>query len=106
MSGDTFHKVANVNDVLPGSVKAVQIGSLSIAICNVDGKFYAVEDVCTHDGARLDVGELSGCEIECPRHGARFDVTSGKVLCLPAVTPLSTYDVDIRGSEIWVAASN
>ncbi len=71
-------------------------------LCNVDGTIYAVEDVCTHDGAPLDQGELEGSCIVCPRHGARFDVTSGAALTLPAVLPLPTYPVRIEGDAVYV----
>src|SRR3712207_9141244 len=56
-----------------------------VALCNVSGEFYAIEDVCTHDAGPLDQGELIGSQIKCPRHGAKFDVTTGKALTLPAV---------------------
>ena len=69
-------------------------------MCNVAGTFYAVEDVCTHDGGALDASELDGCRIMCPRHGAFFDVTTGKALTLPAVSPLPTYTVTVSGDAI------
>ncbi len=71
-------------------------------LCNVGGAFYAVEDVCTHDGGPLDQGELDGCRIMCPRHGALFDVISGKALTMPAVVPLPTYSVTVEGDDISV----
>ncbi len=69
--------VAQASDVPPGRVLSVPVGDLEVAVCNVDGTFYAIDDVCTHDGGALDQGELEGNEIECPRHGARFDVRTG-----------------------------
>jgi 3-phenylpropionate/trans-cinnamate dioxygenase ferredoxin subunit len=75
----------------------------SIALCNVDGEFFAIDDVCTHDGGPLGQGELRGNVIECPRHGARFDVRTGKVLALPAPKPVGTYSVQVEGTEIRVA---
>lgn len=73
-----------------------------LLLCNVDGSIYAVEDVCTHDGGPLDQGELEGCRIVCPRHGAVFDVRTGEVLALPAVIPLPTYAVRVEGDEVFV----
>ncbi len=67
------------------------------------GQFYAIDDVCTHDGGPLDQGTLEGEVIECPRHGARFDVRSGKVLALPAVRPISAYRLKVEGDHILVA---
>lgn len=94
--------VARVSDVAPGTVKYVEANGARIALCNVDGTFYAVDDVCTHDGGPLDQGYLEGTSIECPRHGARFDVTTGRVLALPAVIPLKTYRVEVVGEEVMV----
>ena len=94
--------VAKTADVAPGTAHAVEIGDHRIAICNTGDAFYAIDDVCSHDGGPLDQGRLDGIEIECPRHGARFDVTSGKVLCLPAVRPLKTYPTRVEGDSIAV----
>ena len=68
----------------PGGKKLVEVDGRAIAVFNVDGAFHAIDDVCTHDGGPLAEGELIGCEIECPRHGARFDVRTGRPLCMPA----------------------
>lgn len=71
-------------------------------LCNVDGKIYAIEDVCTHDGGALEQGTLEGETIVCPRHGATFDVRTGDVITLPAVVPLMTFDVSVEGDNIFV----
>ena len=71
-------------------------------LCNVDGDIYAIEDVCTHDGGELDQGELEGCRIMCPRHGAFFDVTTGAALTPPAVMPVATFKVRLEGNDIHV----
>jgi 3-phenylpropionate/trans-cinnamate dioxygenase ferredoxin component len=94
--------VANVADVAPGTTKRVVIDGREILICNVDGSFFAIEDVCTHDGAPLDQGDLDGNCIVCPRHGAMFDVRTGDALTLPAVIPLSTYAVELKDGEILI----
>jgi len=94
--------VANVADIAPGTTKRVVVDGQEILICNVDGSFFAIEDVCTHDGAPLDQGDLDGKCIICPRHGAMFDVQTGEALTLPAVLPLSTYAVELRDGEILV----
>lgn len=98
-----FIKVASVDEIEPGRVKVAVIGSKRIAICNVDGEFYAIDDVCTHDGGSLDQGELFGDVIECPRHGARFDVRTGAVKALPAVVPVRTYQVRVVDNAVEVA---
>ena len=98
-----FIKVAQTSDIPAGRAKVVVVGDRRIALCNVDGQFFAIDDLCTHDGGPLDQGELEGEVIECPRHGARFSVRTGKVLALPAVKPLNAYPLKVEGSEIRVA---
>jgi 3-phenylpropionate/trans-cinnamate dioxygenase ferredoxin subunit len=94
--------VARVEDLPVGSVKVVEAAGRQIALCNYDGTIYAIDDVCTHDGGSLDQGELVGAEIECPRHGARFDVTTGRATRLPAVRPVRSYKVEIKDGSIAV----
>jgi 3-phenylpropionate/trans-cinnamate dioxygenase ferredoxin subunit len=93
---------ARRDEIPPGTTKRIEVGGEAVLLCNVDGDFYAVEDVCTHDGGPLDQGELAGCRIMCPRHGALFDVTSGAALTLPAVVPLATYRVRLEGENVFV----
>ncbi len=94
--------VAKNGDVAPGSVRVVEANGKRIALCNFDGTIYAIDDVCTHDRGPLDQGELIGAEIECPRHGARFDVRTGVATRLPAIRPVKTYPVSADGDEIAV----
>jgi len=95
-------KVANCQEVPPGAKKLVDVDGRAIALFNIGGTFYAIDDVCTHDGGPLAEGELSGCEIECPRHGARFDVRTGKPLCMPAIEPVTTHKVVVQGEGVFV----
>jgi 3-phenylpropionate/trans-cinnamate dioxygenase ferredoxin subunit len=95
-------KAALVGEIPAGRVKLLENGDQRIAVCNVEGQIYAIEDVCTHDGGPLDQGELDGNEIECPRHGARFDVRTGEATLMPAVMPVQTYAVKIEGDEVLV----
>lgn len=97
-----FVTVAAIADVPEGRVTVVEPNGHRIALCNVGGVVYAIDDVCTHDGGALDQGELDDVSIECPRHGARFDVTTGRVLALPAVRPVRTYPVSVENGEIAV----
>lgn len=97
-----YVKVATASEVPPGTVKVYDVDGRQIALCNVDGTYHAIDDVCTHDGGSLDQGALDGNEIECPRHGARFDVTTGRALTLPAVMPVKSYPVQVDGDEIKV----
>ena len=95
-----FVKVGKLSDVPPGAAKVFEIEDRAVAVCNVDGELYAIDDVCTHDEGSLDQGELEGYEIECPRHGARFDVRTGAVRALPAVVPVDTFKVRVEGDDI------
>ena len=97
-----FTKVGSLSDVPPGTAKVYEVGDRAIAVCNVDGELYAVDDVCTHDEGSLDQGGLEGFEIECPRHAARFDVRTGKVTALPAVLPIDTFPVRVDGDDIEI----
>lgn len=97
-----FQRVAAVSDIPPGVSKVYEVGDKVVAVCNVSGDLYAIEDVCTHDGASFGQGELDGCEIECPRHGARFDVRDGSATELPAVVPVDTFPVRVEGDDIEV----
>ncbi len=100
-------EAGSVGDIPAGRVKLVHDESedLRIAVCNLDGQFFAIEDVCTHDGGPLDQGQLEGAEIECPRHGARFDVRTGAVTQMPAAMPLQTYPVKIEGDQLFVGTT-
>jgi 3-phenylpropionate/trans-cinnamate dioxygenase ferredoxin component len=90
------------DDLGKGEVRVVQAGRDRLAVCNVDDSFHCIADVCTHDGGSLDQGELDGREIECPRHGARFDVTTGRATCMPAVVPVKVYPVRVQDGEIQI----
>jgi 3-phenylpropionate/trans-cinnamate dioxygenase ferredoxin component len=95
--------VGKTSDIAPGTVQVFAVEGHDIAVANVAGKFYAFADVCTHDNGPVAEGELDGCVIECPRHGARFDITTGQVLSMPAVVPLPIYDLQVVGDEIRVS---
>jgi 3-phenylpropionate/trans-cinnamate dioxygenase ferredoxin subunit len=97
-----FVKAAKVSDVPVGRAITVEVNEEDIALCNVGGELYAVANVCTHDGGPLGEGHLYGDLIECPRHGARFDVKSGAVKSLPAIMPIDTYPIKVEGDEILV----
>ena len=97
-----FVKLAETADVAPGQVRVFEAQGRRIALCNVDGAFYAIDDVCTHDGGPLDQGEIDGHQIECPRHGARFDVRDGRALTLPAVRPVRSYPVQVEDGVVKV----
>jgi 3-phenylpropionate/trans-cinnamate dioxygenase ferredoxin subunit len=88
--------------VAPGEVRVFEANGDSIAIANVEGRFYALDNVCTHDGGPLGEGMLFGDQVECPRHGARFNVETGRVMALPAVLPVRTYPVRVTDGMVEV----
>jgi 3-phenylpropionate/trans-cinnamate dioxygenase ferredoxin subunit len=97
-----YVKIGNSADVPAGRAKVYDIGGREVALCNVDGVLFAIDNVCTHDEGSLDQGELDGWEIECPRHGARFDVRTGLVTEAPAVLPVDTFPVRVDGDDVEV----
>ncbi|MCY3985473.1 MAG: non-heme iron oxygenase ferredoxin subunit [Candidatus Dadabacteria bacterium] len=97
-----YEKVAKVTDIAEGDVESFFVGADAIAICRVDGNFYAFRDECTHQSFTLSDGDLEGERITCCYHGAEFNVRTGEALCLPAVEPLETYSVKIDGADILV----
>lgn len=99
-----FVTVAKTSEIAPGTVKVVRVDGVPIGVANVDGEFYAFADVCTHDDGPVAEGELDGYQIECPRHGARFDIRTGAVKLLPAVVPIPVYPLQVVGDEIQVSS--
>lgn len=99
-------KVADTGDIPEGEARVFNVENISIAICNVGGTYYAIENVCTHDNGPLGEGRLIGTQIECPRHGARFDVTSGEVKKQPAYSPVPTFPVQIDNGAIFIDITN
>ena len=102
MSADGFVTVAKVGEIPPGGRKIVRIDDQTVAVFRLDDGYYAIEDVCTHDGGPVAEGPLEGDIIECPRHGAKFNVKTGAVVAMPATSPVPTYTVRIQGDDIQV----
>ncbi len=98
--------VAKAADVQPGQMKVFEVAGTRIALCNVDGRFYAIEDVCTHDDGPLGEGTLDGKIAECPRHGGQFDVTTGAATRMPAIVPVRTFPVTVEGGDVFVETKN
>ena len=97
-----FVKVAGTGDIAPGAGKAVDSGGRRIALFNIEGTFYAIDDTCTHRDGPLSEGMVVGAEVTCPWHGAVFDVTSGSVLGAPAPRDVARYAVRVEGEDIEV----
>jgi nitrite reductase/ring-hydroxylating ferredoxin subunit len=95
-------KVAETNDVPPGTATAVEADGHRIALFNHAGGYYAIDDVCTHRGGPLSEGEVNATVVTCPLHGATFDITTGNVLGPPAPEGVASYKVQIDGNDIKV----
>lgn len=97
-----FIRVAKVGDIPEGGARCVVHRRRRIALYKVNGQIYATDDICSHAEASLSAGHLEGYEVICPLHGARFDIRTGQALCLPAVTPVATYEVRVEGDDVLV----
>jgi glycine betaine catabolism B len=97
-----FIKVAETNEIQPSHMKLVELGDENICVVNVNGKYYAIGNVCTHEGGPLADGTLEGYEVECPWHGSKFDVRTGEVTAPPADLPVPSYEVKVNGNSILV----
>jgi 3-phenylpropionate/trans-cinnamate dioxygenase ferredoxin subunit len=95
-------QVAQGGDVPEGRAKIVEAKGQRLVLVQVDGNHFAMQDLCTHDDGPLGEGDLFRDLIECPRHGARFNVKTGQAVTLPAVVPVKTYPVKTVGDAIFV----
>lgn len=98
----TLVKVAEKKDLPGSSAKAVEVNGKQVALFNVDDKYYAIDDTCTHAGGSLSEGSIDGTEVTCPWHGATFDITSGKVTGAPAQEDVKAYNVIVEGEDIKI----
>lgn len=97
-----YYPICSVEDLLPGERLFIEIGDEAVVLFNIAGDFYAISDVCTHDGGPLGEGEVEDHQIICPRHGARFDLKTGEVLSLPAVRGVPSYPVRVVDGQIEI----
>jgi glycine betaine catabolism B len=100
--GEDFVKVAETEDVQVSQMMAVEINDEKICLANVNGKYYAIGNVCTHMGGPLADGKLEEYIVQCPWHGSRFDIRSGEVVRPPAMKPESTYEVKVENNDILI----
>jgi len=97
-----FVVVASTEEIPPGTRKLIDFEEVTVAVINIAGHFYCIEDVCSHDDGPVAEGDIEGFAIECPRHGAKFDIRDGGVLAMPAVKPIPTYQVKVEGGQVLV----
>lgn len=94
--------VADTGELAPGEWRTVEVEGTVIVVFNLGGEYYAIEDVCTHDGGQLTGGSVQGNEIVCPRHGARFCIQTGEALSAPAYEPTAKFPVRVEDGAIQV----
>ena len=97
-----FVGVAQASELPNGERLFLEIDEQSIVVFNIGGQYYAIADLCSHDDGPLGDGEISGMEVICPRHGARFDLRTGKVLSLPAIVDIPAYPVRVQNGEVQI----
>ena len=97
-----FVKVASASEIAPGQARLVNIKGREIALFNIEGSFFALDNACTHEEGPLVEGDIEGHEVTCPCHGAKFDIRTGEVLCAPAYGDVTRYNVRVTGADIEV----
>ncbi len=97
-----FREIAKINELTEGQPKVFLLDERRVALCKRGSEILAFDDVCTHDDGPLAEGVLEGDVIECPRHGAKFNIRTGVVLSMPAPVPINTYAVKIDGDKVLV----
>jgi len=97
--------VAREGELAPGGHRVVDVDGAAVVVFNLGGEYFAIEDVCTHDGGQLTGGTIEGEEIVCPRHGARFSIRTGEALTAPAYEPVAKFPVRVENGAIQVRDS-
>ena len=98
-----FVTLGKASEVAPGAMKSFSVNGKRILVANVAGTFFATQDICTHDNGTLSDGELVDGEIECPRHGGRFDPKTCAVITFPPMFPIKTFPIKVEAGNILVS---
>ena len=101
----TFRKAVKITELEPGTATLVEIGGNKIALFNVDGTFYAIDNICAHRGGPLAEGEIEGDVVTCPWHRATYNIRTGEALGPPAPTGVASYKVRVQGPDIEIEVS-
>lgn len=97
-----FQVACKADDVADGGKELVEVDDRLVIVFRVGDDFHCIDDVCTHDGGTLSDGEITGCEIACPRHGAKFDIRTGKAMCMPATENTLAHEVKVEDGNVMV----
>ena len=100
-----MERVIGIDELQPGERRSVFVDDIPALVVRIESAYYVIEDVCSHDGQALTDGPLQDCSIICPRHSARFDLKTGKALCMPATEPIRVFKVEIRDGAVWAEMS-
>jgi 3-phenylpropionate/trans-cinnamate dioxygenase ferredoxin subunit len=101
-----FIKIAKITDVPDPGKKLIEVEDRFVVLIHAGGSFYCIDDVCTHDGGTLGDGQLDDDgTLACPRHGAKFDIRTGKALTMPATQPTAVYETRVEGEDVFVKLS-
>jgi nitrite reductase/ring-hydroxylating ferredoxin subunit len=105
MSSSELHRVCHVSDVAEGTARGVEIGDRRLALYNIGGTFYATDDRCTHARAHLSEGFIEGDAVECPLHGGRFHIPTGRPLTPPVRAAVRAYPVQVMDDQVYIHIS-
>jgi 3-phenylpropionate/trans-cinnamate dioxygenase ferredoxin component len=97
-----YYEIGKVDELPAGERWFLEVGGVPVVVFNINGDFYAIDDICSHDSGPVGEGELDGHQIICPRHGARFDVRNGKSLTPPAVENIKNYSIRITDGQLEI----
>jgi len=97
-----FIKVATIDEITPGQARLVELNGNEVALFNLGGQFYAIDNNCTHVGGPLCEGEISGSEVVCPWHGAAFDITTGQAVGPPAIEAVRSYNLRVEDGQVEI----
>ena len=96
-----MERVIGTDELKSGERRSIFIDDIPALVVRIETDYFVIEDVCSHDGQPLTTGPLQGCSIICPRHAARFDLKTGKALCMPATEPIRIFRTEIRDGAVW-----
>ncbi len=100
-----FIRVCREDELTEGKIKVVEIEGEPVILAKEDGKIYAFEGYCSHDGGEFEADDKLCCEgqIECPRHGGRFNIKTGEATRMPAVAPIETFEVKVENGDVFIS---
>ena len=99
-----MERLVGTDELQQGERRSVFVDDIPALVIRLGDDYYVIEDVCSHDGQPLTDGPISDCAIVCPRHGAKFDIKSGKALCMPATKGIRTFRTEVKDDAVWATA--